>query len=83
VPCYFMHLIDGTGARLDPDGLKIPAEALERAALRGARDRMAGDVQNGRLELRHRIHVEDVERSGRAPTCISDAMEVLSCEAPG
>jgi len=31
-----------------------------RAALRGARDCMAGDVQNGRLDLRDRIHVEDV-----------------------
>lgn len=80
VPHYFMHLIDSTDALLDPDGIEMPADAVERATLRAARDCMAGDVQRGQLDLRYRIDVHD-DTGGivhRLP--FTDAVEVVSPE---
>jgi hypothetical protein len=78
VPRYFMHLIDSTGALVDPDGVEMPADAIERATLRAARDCMAGDVQNGRLDLRYRIDVHDESGEAVHRLAFPDALEVLS-----
>ena len=57
---YFMHLRDGTDELLDPEGCDYPTlEALRRATLFTARDLIAGDVRDGRLDLRFRIDVHD------------------------
>jgi hypothetical protein len=78
VPRYFLHLIDETEVLLDPDGIEMPADAVEHAALAAARDCMCGDVRNGQLDLRYQIDVHD-ERGNlvhRLP--FSGAVDVLS-----
>ena len=59
MPRYFMHLVDSTDVTLDPDGVEMPPEAVAGAALLAARDCMAGDVKNGRLDFHYRIDVHD------------------------
>jgi hypothetical protein len=81
VPRYFMHLIDSTDVLLDPDGSDMPRDAVERAALRAARDCMAGDVHNGRLDLRYRIDVHDESGTVVHRLMFPDALEVLAPEA--
>jgi hypothetical protein len=59
VPLYFMHLRNSTDEVLDQDGILMPEEAVARATLLAARDCMAHDLRSGRLELEHRIDVEN------------------------
>jgi hypothetical protein len=81
VPRYFMHLVDSTDVLRDPDGVVIPAELVERVALRAARDCMAGDVKHGRLDLRYRIDVHDENGKVVHRLAFPDAVEVLFLEA--
>ena len=59
MPRFFFHLENGSDLLLDPDGLLMPRDAVLSAALRQARDCIAGDVQIGRLDLHYRIDVHD------------------------
>ena len=59
MPKYFMHLVDGTDVLLDPDGIDLLAEKVAPFALLQARDCMAGDVKEGRLDLSYSIEVRD------------------------
>jgi len=63
MPRCFFHLRDGSDVLLDPDGVELPADAIAGAALLQARDCIAGDVKNGRLDLNYHIdvHTEDGE----------------------
>ena len=74
---YFLHLKDSTDVVLDPEGLELAADAVPQAALRAARDCIAGDVKAGRLDLHYRIEV--FSRSGELVHCLrfEDAVEVL------
>ncbi len=77
MPRYFMHLRDGVDALLDPEGVEMPAGAVEGAALLAARDCIAADVRNGRIELRYRIVVED-EHGGIVHSIgFTDAIEIV------
>lgn len=78
MPLYFMHLVDSTDVLLDPEGIEMPAEAVERAAVKAARDCMAGDVVNGQLDLRYRIDVHDETGKVVHRLPFSDAVDVLS-----
>ena len=77
MPRYFMHLVNSTDVILDPDGLEMPADAVERAAMRAARDCMAGDVQNRQLDLGYRIDVQDEGGKVVHSLRFVDAVEVL------
>jgi hypothetical protein len=58
---YFMHLRDGTEELLDPEGIEFETlDAMRKAVLVTVRDLMAGDMQEGVLDLRFRIDAEDV-----------------------
>ena len=72
-----MHLINSEDVTLDPEGIEMAAEAVLPAALLSARDCMAGDVKEGRLDLRCRIdvHNEEGELVHRLP--FAEAVEVL------
>ena len=74
---YFLHLKDSTDEVLDPDGVELPEGAVPAAALRSARDCIAGDVKNGRIDLHYRIEV--VNESGELVHTLpfSDAVEVV------
>jgi hypothetical protein len=55
-----MHISDGTGFIEDEEGRELPDEATARAeAITAARDVMAGDLRDGRLDLTCFIEVED------------------------
>lgn len=77
MPRYFLHLIDSTDVLLDPEGMDIPAEAVERVALNSARDCMAGDVANGLLDLRYRIDVHDENGEVVHRLSFADAVDIL------
>ena len=80
MPRYFLHLRDGSDELLDPEGLILPEEAVEGAALLAARDCMAADVRQGRLDLKYRIdvHAESGEIVLTLP--FADALEIASAE---
>ena len=78
MPLYFLHLLDGTDMLLDPDGIDMPPEAVDRAALNAARDCMCGDVKNGTLDLRYSIEVQDENGTVVHRLAFSDAVNVLS-----
>lgn len=59
MPRYFLHLRDQLSETIDEEGKEMPPEAVARTALLAARDCMAGDVKDGRLDLRYRIDVHD------------------------
>ena len=77
MPRYFLHLKDSKDEVLDPDGMEISAMAVPDAALRSARDCIAGDVKAGRIDLHYRIEVfsEDGELVHALP--FSDAVEIV------
>ena len=57
---YFLHLRDGTGETLDPEGQEYASlEILRTAVLKNARDVMSGALQTGIIDLRFRIDAED------------------------
>ncbi len=70
MPRYFLHLRDGDDELLDPDGVHMPEDAVPGVALRAARDCIAGDAMNGRIEFKYRIDVED-EQAGSCTAWLS------------
>lgn len=56
---YFLHLVDGEDVFLDPDGVEASDDAVKRIALKCARDCIAGDVHDGKIDLTYRIEVHD------------------------
>ena len=54
---YFFHLKNSIDEILDPEGTEMPAEVVPGAALRAARDCIAGDVKEGRFDLHFRIEI--------------------------
>ena len=77
MPRYFLHLRDGTDEILDPEGVEMPAEAVNGAALIAARDCIAGDVKSGRLDLHCRIDVHDENGEIVHSLPFADAVEVV------
>ena len=77
MPHYFLHLRDGVDELLDPDGTNMPADAVPGFALHTARDCIAGDVMNGRIELKYRIDVEDENGKVVHSVSFADAIEVI------
>jgi hypothetical protein len=57
---YFLHLRDGSDEVLDPEGVQFrDMDSLRLAVMKNARDTIAGDVQNGLVDLRYRIDAEN------------------------
>ena len=77
MPRYFMHLKDSTDEILDPDGIEMTADALPAAALKSARDCIAGDVKDGRIDLHYRIDVLDESGTLVHGLVFSDAVELV------
>lgn len=83
MPRYFFHLVDSADVLLDPDGVDLSPDAVERAALSAARDCMCGDLKNGQLDLRYRIEVQDENGKLVHRLAFPDAVDVLSPELTG
>ena len=57
---YFFHLRDGHDETLDPEGAEFgDMDAVREAVLAGARDLIAGDAQQGVIDLRFRLEAEN------------------------
>jgi hypothetical protein len=77
MPLYFMHLRDGKDEVLDPEGVEMPSEAVAGVALLAARDCMAGDVKQGKLDLHYRIDVHDEDGNIVHTLSFADAIEIV------
>lgn len=74
---FYFHLRDHVDEVLDPEGVELTADAIAHQALVQARDCMAGDVRNGRLDLRYRIEVEDEAQQIVHCLAFTDAVEIV------
>ena len=74
---YFLHLMDSVDQILDPEGMEMAADAVPGAALLAARDCIAGDVKNGRIDLHYRIDVHDDAGKLVHSLPFADAVEVV------
>lgn len=72
-----MHLIDGVDILLDPDGIDCPFDKVPEKTLASARGCMAGDVEDGRVDLRYRIDVHDENEQIVHSLAFADALEVI------
>ncbi|MEA3040042.1 MAG: hypothetical protein QOE79_2555 [Sphingomonadales bacterium] len=60
MPRFYFHICNGHGFIEDEEGVDLPDEpAARRNAVEAARDVMAGDLREGRLDLTSFIEVED------------------------
>jgi hypothetical protein len=76
MPRYYFHIYDDIDVR-DEDGIDFPDLAsAERAALDGAREMMCGQVMDGRLNLRHRVEIEDEAGERLMVLPFSDAIRI-------
>lgn len=72
-----MHLVDGEDILLDPEGLTMAADAVPASALAQARDCIAGDVRDGRINLAYRIDVHDGGGEVVYSLSFADAVEII------
>jgi hypothetical protein len=77
MPRFFMHLRDGTDELLDNEGIETTIEAVPTAALKAARDCIAGDVLSGRIELRYWIDVHDEQDAVVHTLSFADAVVIV------
>ena len=60
MPRYYMHLNDGNGSLEDDEGQELAGDdAAHSVAISAARDIIASDVREGRLDLASFVEVED------------------------
>jgi hypothetical protein len=76
MPRYFLHLKDGVDEILDEEGIELSPAAVAGAALLAARDCMAADVKQGRLDLNHRIDVYDESGEIAQTLVFAEALEI-------
>jgi hypothetical protein len=78
MPRYYFHLRDGEDILLDPEGRELNHPgAYEQMALNEARAIISDDAKAGRIELRHRIEVEDEAGSPVHRLHFHDAIEIV------
>jgi hypothetical protein len=77
MPRYFFHLIGGDHRVLDLEGVNLDSEAVERYALMNARDCIAGDVADGRLDLRSSLEVRDEDGKVVHRLLFADAVKMM------
>lgn len=81
MPRFFFHVYDDAVVR-DEDGIELAdPEAARGAALAGARALMCDQMKTGRLNLHHRIEVEDEGGSTVLSLPFSDAVIIGTPQA--
>jgi hypothetical protein len=73
-------LRDGTDEVPDADGIEMPLIAVEAAALLSARDCIAEDARNGRIELKYWIEVHDEHGSVVHSLSFADAVAIVPAD---
>lgn len=78
--CFF-QLRDGVDVLLDPEGIEVPnLEEAKRLALASAYDILAEDIRSGKLNLGHRIDVEDAAGNVVHTLRFRDLVEITGLE---
>jgi hypothetical protein len=76
MPRFFFNVFD-EGTKIDEVGLDLPDLAAARiAAVEEARAILSDEARNGRIDLSHRIEVEDEERRPVLLLPFSAAVEI-------
>jgi hypothetical protein len=80
---YFMHISDGSNFVEDEEGSDLPGdEAARAAAIAAARDVMAGDLRDGRLDLTSFIEVENEAGELLFTISFADAVRLTTASDP-
>jgi hypothetical protein len=83
MPRFFFHICNGHGFVEDEEGVELPdAPAVRRNAVEAARDVMAGDLREGRLDLTSFIEVEDEAHRLLFTLTFAEAVTVNSVPDP-
>lgn len=76
MPIFRFHIINDIDVA-DPEGQELPnLAAAHLRAIDYARDLAAAAVRQGRLDLKHRIEVEDKDGAKLVTITFADAIEV-------
>jgi len=78
----FFHYHDGVDRILDPEGADLTIEQSRVRALGEVRALIAHDALAGRIDLRQRIDIEDVEGIVLDSIAFVDAVEILGMPVP-
>jgi len=74
---YYMHIYNGSGFIQDEEGRDLADDETARAeAIAAARDVMAGDLREGRLDLSSYIAVENEAHEPLFTIVFRDAVEI-------
>jgi hypothetical protein len=77
MPLYYFHLYDGGEWVSDAEGIELAdSAAVEAAALSQARDMMAGDIREGRIDLDVRIVIDDATGARAHMLRFADALTI-------
>jgi len=77
MPLYYFHLYDGCDWVPDTEGIELADDAaVEAAALWQARDVMAGDIREGRIDLNLRIVIDDASGARAHTLSFADALTI-------
>jgi hypothetical protein len=77
MPLYYFHLYDGGEWVSDAEGIELADRAaIEAVALSQARDVMAGDIREGRIDLNLRIVIDDAAGERAHMLCFADALTI-------
>jgi hypothetical protein len=83
MPHFYFHICNGHGFVEDEEGVDLPDEpAARRKAVEAARDVMAGDLREGRLDLTSFIEVEDEAHRLLFTLTFAEAVTVNSIPDP-
>jgi hypothetical protein len=83
MPRFHFHICNGHGFIEDEEGVDLPDEpAARRNAVEAARDVMAGDLREGRLDLTSFIEVEDEAHRLLFTLTFAEAVTVNSIPDP-
>lgn len=83
MPSFYFHVCNGAGFVADEEGQDLPhVEAARAVAVRSARDVMAGELRDGRLDLTSFIEVEDEAHNWLFTLSFADAVAVQTVADP-
>jgi hypothetical protein len=78
MPNYFFHVLNDIDAK-DEEGLELDNLAMAHLkAIESARELASASVRQGRLDLKHRIDVEDEAGEVLVSVTFAEAVEVAS-----
>lgn len=79
MPRFYLHVCNGNGFTEDTEGQEFAdMAAAQRAAIKGLREIMAGEMQVGELDLGSFIEIEDANHEMVATVSFEEAVRLRS-----